>query len=260
MKNTAYFKLTKQPLLFVLAEFRFPIIMKMESYLSDLHEAFRKQFPLFETQNTQEIQLSAQGIEVHTTKQWALIDQSRKNAIIIGQSRLVCMTSDYNRFNHFEQFCLNAIQILNSVVKPAFFNRIGLRYADLIVSHKKLPINQAISPTLLKQSFWDALGTTTQKSEETIIKTQEGVIAIKSLYGTHALSTLSDVNSLPITLALNTEQNERIILDFDHIWQNDENPFDIDINKLSTKLKSMHAISREAFWLATTPSAREHWK
>ena len=38
MDNATYHKLRNQPLLFVLAEFRFPVIMQMEKYIDESYD------------------------------------------------------------------------------------------------------------------------------------------------------------------------------------------------------------------------------
>ena len=135
MANNHYRKLSKHPLLFVLAEFRFPPIIQLENLIPDIQEVLRTELPYFEQQTSQEIQIEQDGINLIQSPQWAFIHGSRKKAVLVNNSRIVCVSSDYDRFDGFESFCLKAIEDIQAIIKPAFIERIGLRYADLIESH-----------------------------------------------------------------------------------------------------------------------------
>lgn len=261
MTTTTYYKLEKQPLLFVLAEFRFPMIMQMEKFIPELQERFRSQFPYFEEQVSQEVKLQPQGIEVISFKQWNFIDKARRKAIIVNHSRLICITSEYHRFNHFSEFCLDSIGVLKDIANPAFVERIGLRYADLISPTDQSPISDLVQESLCNIHYLNDIGELSHKLNEISLKTSEGNMMIRSLYGEHNLSVLPDVASLPIKINSVESTGERIILDFDHVWEStDGADIQFDKDDVSLKLKKMHSLSREAFWNCTTEKGRELWK
>lgn len=262
MNTDKYFKLSKQPLLFVLAEFRFPEIKKMDEYITDLQDKFRGELPFPEEQISQEIKVESQGIKVHHSKQWVFVDKLRKNAVIIGHSRIICVTGSYDRFDGFKDFCLNALNILNNIVGISFIQRIGLRYADLILDGTNLPIAKCVNSNLYAHEHFQNIGEVSQKVNDVILHTQEGIMTVRSLYGKHNLSVLPDVGNLPIDLPIHNSESERIILDFDHVWQaNDtKDSLDFDLSEILDKMSKMHQLSREAFWLSTTDEARQLWQ
>ncbi|MDU1533795.1 MAG: TIGR04255 family protein, partial [Neisseria sp.] len=75
---TTYQKLSQQPLVFVLAEFRFSPILEMEKYIPTLQDELRQEFPLIDTQQNQEFQISPSGIGINTTTEWVLQSKSKK--------------------------------------------------------------------------------------------------------------------------------------------------------------------------------------
>lgn len=262
MNTDKYFKLSKQPLLFVLAEFRFPEIRGMDKYITDLQDGFRNKLPFFEEQISQEIKVEPNGIEVHQSKQWVFVDKLRQNAVIIGHSRIICVTGSYDRFDGFKDFCSNALNILNNIANVSHLQRIGLRYADLILASDNLPITKSVNSNLYVNESFQNIGKVVQRVNDVVLRTQEGIMAIRSLYGQNNLSVLPDVGYLPIELPSYNDESERIILDFDHVWQaNDtKDSLDFDLSEILDKMSKMHQLSREAFWLSTTDEARQLWQ
>ena len=125
---TTYQKLSKQPLAFVLAEFRFSPVLEMEKYIPELQDKLRQSFPLMKTQQSQEFQLSPNGFEINTAPEWILQSKNRKQAIAINRNRLVHITSEYDRFDGFREQCQATLDALIQIVKPSLLLRIGLRY------------------------------------------------------------------------------------------------------------------------------------
>lgn len=262
MNKEKYFKLSKQPLLFVLAEFRFPEVKGMERYIADLQDKFRVTLPFSDEQVSQEIKVEPNGIEVHNSKQWIFVDKFRKNVVIIGSSRIICITSGYDRFDGFKDFCSNSLNILKDIVGISFIQRIGLRYANLILANENLPIEKSVTSNLYANEYFQNVGELSQKVNEIILNTKEGVMIIRSLYGRHNLSVLPDAGYLPVELPSYNNESERIILDFDHVWQaiNNQDSLDFNLDEILEKISKMHYLSREAFWLSTTGEAKQLWQ
>ena len=262
MDDTDYFKLTKQPLVFVLAEFRFPVIMQMNQYLPEIQEKLRQKLPFYEEQQTQEVQLNQEGIEIKGSPQWAFIDKSRSKSVLLSPSRIVFSTSAYDRFEGFEEFCLDVLDTLREVVKPSFIQRIGLRYADLIVSeNRELSVSAYVKPGFYENIDFSEIGSLGRKVNEFLLETDEGAMVIRTMYGHHNLSVFQDIH-LPIKLSTRDVASERILLDFDHIWEaHAEDDFlSFDRSLISKKLHKMHYLSRKAFWSSVTEKGIETWR
>ncbi|NLB30653.1 MAG: TIGR04255 family protein [Alcaligenaceae bacterium] len=262
MDNTDYFKLTKQPLVFVLAEFRFPVIMQMNQFLPEVQEKLRQKLPFYEEQQAQEVQLNQDGIEIKSSPQWAFIDKSRTKSVLLSPSRIVFSTSAYDRFEGFEEFCLDVLDTLREVVKPSFIQRIGLRYADLIVpENRELSVSAYVKPGFYENIDFSEIGSLGRKVNEFLLETEEGTMVIRTMYGHHDLSVFQDIH-LPIKLSTRDVASERILLDFDHIWEaHAEDEFlSFDRALISEKLHKMHYLSRKAFWSSVTEEGIETWR
>ena len=104
-----YEKLTNQPLVVVLAEFRFSSILQMENYIPAFQNFLRQDFPLFSTTEQQEMIIEQQGIRVNSSTGWVFLSSNKKRAIILDRSRLVILSSEYERFPNFWNDCKKAL-------------------------------------------------------------------------------------------------------------------------------------------------------
>lgn len=271
MNNDTYYKLANHPLLFVLAEFRFTEIMNIEKFLPEIQENLRQEFPFYETQTLQEINITPEGMKVDQSKQWAFIDKKKKNSVLLNHKRLVFITSEYERFEGFKKYCEIALEALISVAHPSLITRIGLRYADLITAKDGDDITSYVQSNVCNESHLRAVGRPVRQVNEAFLETSEGSLVIRSMYGDSNTDTsvFHDMGNMPIKVAIQDEPSERILLDFDHFWQldledsnidNNANLLSFETNTIIKKLEEMHKLSRQAFWDITTDNGRKAWE
>lgn len=253
-------KLEKQPLKFVLAEFRFSPVLKISEYIPQIQEELRKLYPLPDKKTEQTFQVEPRGIHVTSLERWSFISANKKNAIDITPERLVYVTSEYPRFEGFAEACRDALQVFIKIVEPSLIMRVGLRYSDLVTADNHEQFSDLVNEHVYVPSIVGKLGKAQQHSTDTFIETTEGILAIRSLYANGTFTCLQDVQTLPIAISDDTEPSERIILDFDHFWESKNESFEFDCNFAIEKLKALHLPAREAFWTLTTDYARnEKW-
>lgn len=257
-----YKKLKNQPLKFVLAEFRFSQVLKIADYIPELQDALRKEYPIFENKKEQMVSVHNGNLEVLHANRWAFISANHHNSIDISSDRIMFSTSAYPRFEGFAERCRNAIDILIQKVSPQLLTRVGLRYGDLVQVTKgegetfeKIVDEHFIFPQALS-----SLGKPNTQRCEVVLQTSSGVLLVRTLYGTHDLTCLPDVQGLSISIDNEPKLSERMILDFDHFWEAKEESVRFETDIILTKLGSLHETSREAFWKITTDYARnEKW-
>lgn len=265
MNDDKYYKLANGPLIFVLAEFRFTEIMNIQNYVDEIQDKLRQSYPYFNKGSTQEVNVSNDGLEITTTLQWAFIDKNKANAIMLDHKRLVFVTSDYQRFEQFRDSCRVALKVLIECVNPTLLTRIGLRYTDLITSEGKTDVKNYVHKNFLKNPCLDSIGRFSHQTNESTVETDEGLMIIRSMHGNNSVSTWYDIDTLPVEIKAHEEPSERVLLDFDHVWQSNtidksDKPLDFDLVTILGKLEKMHELSRKAFWDSTTQEAKERWK
>ncbi len=164
-----YEKLTNQPLVVVLAEFRFSSILQMENYIPAFQNFLRQDFPLFSTTEQQEMIIEQQGIRVNSSTGWVFLSSNKKRAIILDRSRLVILSSEYERFPNFWNDCKKALDFLIQEVKPTLLLRVGLRYSDAIIEkNKEEPIESYVQSVVCEAGSMDGVGDQVHRINETI--------------------------------------------------------------------------------------------
>ena len=253
-----YKKLSKQPLKFVLAEFRFSPVLKIAEFIPSLQEAFRKQYPIIKTKSEQAFQVSQSGLAVSTMEHWSFVSGDNKTAVEVNQERLIYCTTNYNRFDGFENACKIVLSTLAEIVDPGLILQVGLRYSDLVTVDENEKISELVDSNLVFPNSINDLGESIHQRSEIFIKTGLGVLAIRTLYGKHNLSCLPDIQGLPINIEKDEVASERIILDFDNFWKVNTNKDAVKFNvtEILKKLNIMHDNSRRAFWNITSDYAR----
>ncbi|RVU31743.1 TIGR04255 family protein [Neptunomonas marina] len=254
MKN--YKKLENQPLKFALAEFRFSPVMQISEYIPRLQEALRKEYPIPDKKGEQVVQVQPGGISVSQIDRWAFISADKRSAIDINQERLIYVTADYPRFEGFAHACETALNSLIDIVEPSLILRIGLRFSDLVIVGEGETISELVDSQFSTPSCIESLGQIQQQRSEFFLSTDLGGLAIRTLYGHHNLSSLPDVQGLPVLIDRDDSVSERIILDFDHYWEPSDEPVSFEADTIIDYLTKLHDISRDAFWRTTTDYAR----
>ncbi len=260
-----YKKLSNQPLVFVLAEFRFSPILDIKEYIPKIQDALRNKLPILKNTETQDITVSPNGISVQAQANWEFISKNSHTAASVNQNRLLFMTSEYERFDGFKEYCDFLLQTIIDVVDPSLCLGLGLRYSDTIFDiENKGSIEDFVQPRLYNNDDLMLSGNLLRQTNETLWKTKEGAIFIRSIYGEDRVLVWPDAENLPVAMQKTSDKPvKRLLLDIDHVWdaqEEESGPLDFDKDLILSKLASMHKISRKAFWNVTTEKAKEAWK
>jgi uncharacterized protein (TIGR04255 family) len=132
----------KNPLELVICQLRFPPILKIETELpSAFQEAVRSQFPLF---NDARQQVGFAGLPPELSKllgamlptpvprTYEFTSSDGAWQITLTRESLALTCRKYRRWEEFRSILANQLGALMKYYAPAFFNRIGLRYRDMI--------------------------------------------------------------------------------------------------------------------------------
>lgn len=260
-----YKKLANQPLVFVLAEFRFSPILDIKEYIPKLQDALRNKLPILRNTETQEIMVSPNGISVQSQTNWEFISKNSHTAASVNQNRLLFMTGEYERFDGLAENCDFLLKTIIDIVNPSLCLGLGLRYSDTILDiENKGSIEDFVQPRLYNNDDLRLSGNLLRQTNETVWKTEEGAIFIRSIYGEDRVLVWPDAENLPIAIQKTSDKPvRRLLLDIDHVWdaqEEESGPLDFDKDLILIKLSNMHKVSRKAFWNVTTEQAKEAWK
>jgi uncharacterized protein (TIGR04255 family) len=261
LEEQEYQKLNKQPLSLVLAEFRFSEVRKMVEYIPDIQEKLRRDYPAYEEGKSQSVRISPEGVAIdHQVSRWIFGAQDGSRVVVISENNLVFVSTDYGRFEGYEDGCISVVKVLLDIVEPQLLMRVGLRYNDVVYPiNEGDTLNQYVIQELCMSNKIRKIGNrVVQNRTESTVETDEGVLTVRSIEGMHELVTMPDLNNMSlVSLRKDIPDNKpRVILDFDHIWHDKiGEKFELEVARY--KLRSLHKVARKAFWDVTTKFARE---
>ncbi|MCW8901214.1 MAG: TIGR04255 family protein [Gammaproteobacteria bacterium] len=258
-------QLPNAPLIYVLAQIVFTRIPKMESRWEDFHQEIFDLYPQAEPERIRQVQIQDEGVSSASDLiRWNMFDRDRRTGIILSPESLVFHATSYTTsddfFNNLDYIINKLVDILPKNIEV---NRLGLRYVDLLLPSKEIPVDNQVSGKLGSISL-EEVGCNFQKLEEvTRYKTPlNGDLVIRHRQSIEADILPGDIfpnNLLPAPLLANVKPEEAVVglIDYDHYIKVKEDFEPISIIK---KFKELHHISSKAFELTTTDEAKQLWR
>lgn len=146
----------RNPLMEVVCQLRFPPILKISHQEPvEFQDAIRFKYPLFETARPQfpsEISQVVQqlGLPFQSDVTYSFKSEDQRWSLSVTKDFIALTTSSYERYEQFKQRLEEALEIFESIYKPSFYTRVGLRYQDLII-RSKLGIEDKNWPELIAE-------------------------------------------------------------------------------------------------------------
>lgn len=255
-----YKKLANQPLTFALAEFRFSPVLDIADYIPKVQGALRKKYPVSSNISAQVVEMQPSGVRLSQQDRWRFVSANKKSAVEIDQERLVYITSEYPRFEGFSEACEHALECLTNVVELGLLVRIGLRYSDLVKLNDGDALTDLIDHHFGAPECISQHGKLVNHSTHTVMTTAMGALIVRTMYGPHNHACLPDARELPVLFDQTKDEDDRIILDFDHIWEAKSESVNFRTEDALQKLDRLHETARAAFWDVTSDYAKdEKW-
>lgn len=257
-----YPKLERQPLTLVLAEFRFDPLSDLSVCMPGFAGHLGLTNHSFQETSSQEVHVGADEISIKKKSHWSWFASEAEKGLMIQveNDRLIIVTTRYPRFDAFAKQCLHYVQALKQVMNPDRLLRVGLRYNDAVVPLEGEELSLYLIEKLLPV---DTRVVVEHHRMETLVRTNAGLLAMRSLIGRHGLAVMPDIGyRFPLTLPVDVPlERTTAVLDFDHFWKPDkQDGVDFGLEEIQDRLCSLHEAAREAFWQLTTDFARrERW-
>lgn len=135
-------KFEKCPLVEVVCQIRFPAILSIDSNEpAKFQDAIRELYPVFEETIEQQQQFTFENpapglliqptIKSNTSKNYKFTSVDGTSWINLTRNFISLTTNKYSRWEEFCEQLVLPFRALNDIYKPAFFERIGLRYIDV---------------------------------------------------------------------------------------------------------------------------------
>lgn len=144
------------PLVRVLGQVKFPRIAKItdESYIADFQEAIRNEYPHFQSETVQGVDIVINGNEVKprqvTTVIWRFFDARRVLRVSLGPDAISLETASYVSRDDFLSRFEFILGKLVETIRPSLVERVGFRYVDRLQDPADLEaISELVHPELL---------------------------------------------------------------------------------------------------------------
>jgi uncharacterized protein (TIGR04255 family) len=255
-------RLSKAPLIYALCEIRFPRYPKIADKIPDIQEALRDRYELFEEERLTGINVPQKGQEVSVRQdlRWRFEAADRRSGYILHESSIVYHTTSYVDFKSFAPEVEHGFTTVSRIADVRHFQRIGLRYIDLIESDDTTPAEEFVHERL--RGFGGHLAES--GIEESISqyvfngRTNIGQLFLRATKGQHSIPLPPDL--LPLSLEFVRQPDPTKVsffLDTDHFV--DCKPA-TEISKLNQVLRELKSAISVAFRKAITAKAVEKWK
>jgi uncharacterized protein (TIGR04255 family) len=166
----------RNPLVEVVCQLRFPPILKISHQEPvEFQDTIRFKYPLSETTRAQlpsEISQVVQqlGLPLQSDVAYNFKSEDQRWSLSLTKDFIALTTSSYERYEQFKQRLEEALGIFETIYKPSFYTRIGLRYQDLII-RSKLGIEDKNWSELIAEHIASELHATNFSSSiQTIVK------------------------------------------------------------------------------------------
>lgn len=175
----------KCPLAEVILQVRFPTILSINTKEpADFQEIIRIDYPIYQPgiESQQELQIVANNdtfmpsiINKQQNKNYAFISADGKYKINLTSSFISLSTISYTRWEEFSERFVHILKAFTSIYKPPFFERIGLRYVD-IISKKTLELEDKAWKDLIKDQWLGPLASIDDKKVATMNTNTEFIL------------------------------------------------------------------------------------
>jgi len=253
---------THSPLIVALAQVRMLPIVNLETYIPKLQDLLRaKDYPRFLTRKVKTSKHDAMGkVNVEEATDWVFADKAGHYSLVVGEQRLVLVTSAYTAFEDFAERLEACLALVDDLVKISGVERLGLRYVDLIEPTAEKGLSYFLQPCVLGLAL-DNLGSRIASFSQTFIETAPTrKLAIRATERPRGLVLPPDLLSLQLKLCKPASLDRPFgILDLDHFAEYPE-PSDYSTASVIKDLWELHDVVDQAFRGATTEAAKLDWK
>ena len=193
--------LPRAPLVRVLAQVRFPGILKIENkdVVASFQEEIRRDYPLFEQQTTQrvEVQLGPGGptVKQEPGTNWRFQDAKRNWRLSLTTDALSFEVESYTSRNKFLARWTKAMAAVERIFEPGIALRIGMRYIDRVMDKPLDAIDELVHTDILGFARPPLRDHVHHAMSEATLSIEEGEMLLR--WGIMPANTTIDPNVLP---------------------------------------------------------------
>lgn len=144
--------LPKAPLVRVIAQIRFPLIVSLEKsdFMAPFQESMRAAYPVLRSERIQAVVLGNQGLaSAQPQNIWRFSDVAGKWRVSLAPDFVALETTSYSSRQDFFDRLTAVVNALQEHFEPKVVDRIGVRYIDRLVGAALKDIPKLVQPQVL---------------------------------------------------------------------------------------------------------------
>ncbi len=147
--------LTRAPLVKVIAQVTFPLIASIskQAFIAEFQERLRARYPVAKKEMQTGIQITSEGVQTQDgSVTWRFKNRADTQQVSLGPNFVALDTDRYTSRTEFFNDFKAAVSALAETIRPATFDRLGVRYVDRIEGPSALPLERFLRPEVLGHS------------------------------------------------------------------------------------------------------------
>ncbi len=253
-------KLSKSPLVYVLAQVRIGAVLKMDDYVPQIQEHMRKAgYPLYRQGEIREIHFGPEKPDLTRTNRWHFDTMERNSGFVLQTGSIVYHTTAYDTSDSFFAALRDGLPIIHDAVGIDAVERLGLRYVDAFQADEGHGLGEYFLPGISGISLAE-IGAVQPRLLINLVADTEvgGKLVIRLSQNTEGWSLPPDLRPPDLAVTKNfAPEKEIAVLDYDHFI---ENVGRFSLVEVIKTFGNLHTATSGAFRKTVSPFALEAWK
>lgn len=248
----------KVPLVYALSQVVFSPILEMQNYVGDIQEKFRHLgFPKYTRKDMMAIKFDGANILPPEKKEsWNFANKENTANIVLTTEYITLETSEYSSYEDFVKIMSDILAILQKAAKPTLYERVGLRYVNLVKKDAK-GFSHYLQGSILgfpTKTFSDSFASS---QCVTSVKTEVGNLLLRCSLLNDGRFLSHDLNQENLKFDVVLESSKEVaILDIDHFSSKTK---DFSKDEVISDLNGLRTFIKKAFLGSITPEAKKEW-
>lgn len=260
-------KLSNAPVYYTVAQVQFNPVLDLETYIPAIQAKMREaHFTDFKKAVAQRVDFQMLGAQqgqmispsMSTQTRYLFGDKDEQTAFLLEANALTLQTTAYDTFETFSASLIHALEVLHSVLRLDFVERIGLRYLDAILPFNK---NESFTDFLVPEVLGLAMrghGRLHHSISETAIDTEAGLLVSRVVVRSGQVGLPTDL--LGVAIKINPRflsyDGPHAIVDTDASLVRREQ---FELARIQSRLGALHGEIGASFRATVTDHARSSW-
>lgn len=252
-------KLSKSPLVYVVAQVRIGAVLKMQDYVPEIQEHMRQAgYVLYRPDEVRTLHFGPGGAKAQVTRQWAFDRINRTTGFMVQDGFVAFHTTAYDTHETFFAELQQGLEIVQDAVGIGAIERLGLRYVDAFQADDGCSLGDYLKPGLRGVDLENIGARRSRSFTNLITETDIGGHLVVRI-GLNSVGGLPPDLAPPDLVPAQTFGQGRpiAVLDYDHFVEQTE-PF--SVARAIERFNALHGIVSAAFSETVSTLALEHWR